>query len=135
MWWRWSRDAIATSPVDTLGRDTTTGWIMQSGTRATRILTNGQFRYRFLRWNATAHDFARTSHDCCNHGNPVAFGDCHSAFHQSPMPSESEPVCVWSQHGKRSSTLSRYGFARERLRGSRVILQPGVFTAHSKSTT
>ena len=26
------------------------------------------------------------------HGNPVAFGDCHSAFHQSPMPSESEPV-------------------------------------------
>ena len=28
------------------------------------------------------------------HGNPVAFGDCHSAFHQSPMPSESEPVNV-----------------------------------------
>ena len=28
------------------------------------------------------------------HGNPVAFGDCHSAFHQSPMPKESEPVCV-----------------------------------------
>ena len=24
-------------------------------------------------------------------GNPVAFGDCHSAFHQSPMPLESEP--------------------------------------------
>ena len=23
------------------------------------------------------------------HGNPVAFGDCHSAFHQSPMPIES----------------------------------------------
>ena len=28
------------------------------------------------------------------HGNPVAFGDCHSAFHRSPMPSESEPVYV-----------------------------------------
>ena len=28
------------------------------------------------------------------HGNPVAFGDCHSAFRQSPMPSESEPVNV-----------------------------------------
>ena len=27
-------------------------------------------------------------------GNPSAFGDCHSAFLQSPMPSESEPVCV-----------------------------------------
>ena len=28
------------------------------------------------------------------HGNLVAFGDCHSAFHQSPMLSESEPVYV-----------------------------------------
>ena len=28
------------------------------------------------------------------HGNPVAFGDCHSAFHQSLMPSESEPMYV-----------------------------------------
>ena len=28
------------------------------------------------------------------HRNPVAFGDCHSAFHQSPMPSESEPMYV-----------------------------------------
>ena len=27
-------------------------------------------------------------------GNPVAFGDCHSAFHESPMPSDSEPVYV-----------------------------------------
>ena len=27
-------------------------------------------------------------------GNPVTFGDCHSASHQSPMPSDSEPVCV-----------------------------------------
>ena len=23
------------------------------------------------------------------HGNPVAFGDCHSAFHLSPMPTDS----------------------------------------------
>ena len=28
------------------------------------------------------------------HGNPVAFGDCRIAFHQSPMPSDSEPVHV-----------------------------------------
>ena len=28
------------------------------------------------------------------HGTPVAFGDCHSACNQSPMPSESEPVYV-----------------------------------------
>ena len=28
------------------------------------------------------------------HGNPVAFGDCHSAFHQSPMPSDSVRTSV-----------------------------------------
>ena len=28
------------------------------------------------------------------HGNPVAFGDCHSAVHQSPVPIEPEPVYV-----------------------------------------
>ena len=26
------------------------------------------------------------------HGNPFAFGDCHNAFHQSSMSSESEPM-------------------------------------------
>ena len=40
------------------------------------------------------------------HGSPVVFGDCHCASHQSPMPSESEPVFVdssgleYSQHTK-----------------------------------
>ena len=47
------------------------------------------------------------------HGNPVAFGDCHSAF--------------W--------TLPRYGFARKLCKDSRFLLRPGVFTAHRKSTT
>ena len=28
------------------------------------------------------------------HGSPVAVGDSQSAFHQSPMPSDSEPVYV-----------------------------------------
>ena len=28
------------------------------------------------------------------HGNPVACVDCHSVFHQSPVPSDSEPVYV-----------------------------------------
>ena len=28
------------------------------------------------------------------HGHQVAVGDCHSAFHESPMPSRSEPVHV-----------------------------------------
>ena len=45
------------------------------------------------------------------HGNPVTFGDCQSAFHQSPMPSESDPV------------ISRF---RHRV---------GVLTARRKSTT
>ena len=49
------------------------------------------------------------------HGSPEAFGYCHSAFHKSPMPSDSEPVCVepW--------TLPKYGFARK-LSGSEPLL-------------
>ena len=43
---------------------TQTGRIIQSETCGTRISTYGQFRCRFPRWNAKAHDFARTSHDC-----------------------------------------------------------------------
>ena len=38
----------------------------KSETRGTQISTNGKLRYKFLRWNAKAHDFARTSHDSCN---------------------------------------------------------------------
>ena len=56
------------------------------------------------------------------HGNPVAFGDCHSAFHQSPMPSESEPVYVHSW------TLPRYVFARKLFKDSRFLLKPGPYT-------
>ena len=26
------------------------------------------------------------------HGNPVAVGDCQSAFHQSPLPNDSKPL-------------------------------------------
>ena len=63
------------------------------------------------------------------HGNPVAFGDCHSAFHQSPMPLN-QNQCMWSQHRKHSWTLPRYGFARKLFLDSRFLLRPGVFTAH-----
>ena len=43
--------------------------------------------------------------------------------------------CVWSQHQKRSWTLPRCDFARQRSRDSRSLLRPGVFTAHRRSTT
>ena len=80
---------------NSLGIKTETGWILQGETCCTRIRTNGQFRYRLLRWNAKALDFACTSLTIAAlHGNPVAFGDCRSAFHQSPLPSDSEPVNV-----------------------------------------
>ena len=65
------------------------------------------------------------------HGNPVAFGDCHSAFHQSPMPIESEPVS-WNEHLKHSWTLPRYGFARKLFRDSRSLLRPG-YSQHTEN--
>ena len=58
-----------------------------------------------LRWSAKAFDFARTLTIAAIHGNPVAVGDCYSAFHQSPMPIESEqafvepaPEAQWALH-------------------------------------
>ena len=52
------------------------------------------------------------------HGNPVAFGDCHSAFHQSPMPSESEPVYVESAP-KAQFDSSEVWFCKKELRSLR----------------
>ena len=66
-------------------------------------------------------------------GNPVAIGDCHSAFHQSPMPSESEPVCV--KPAREAQLDSSKGFARKLFKDSRFLLRHGVFTAHRKSAT
>ena len=87
------------------------------------FLTNSKLRYRFLRWNAKAHDFARTSHDRSNSRK----SSCHSAFHQSLMPTEPELVYV-EQHLKHSWTLPRYGFARKLFDDSRSFLRTGAFT-------
>ena len=61
------------------------------------------------------------------HGHPVAFGDCHSAFHQSPMPSESEPVYVEPAPEAQLDSSKVWLCKKART--------PGVFTAHRKSTT
>ena len=68
------------------------------------------------------------------HRNPSASGDCHSAFHQSTMPSESEPVYVEPALEAQLDS-SRYGFARKLFKDSRFLSMPGVFTAQRKSTT
>ena len=60
---------------NTLGIKTETGWVTQNEICGARIQT------ALLTIAAI-------------HGNPIAFGDCHSTHHQSPMPSESEPVYV-----------------------------------------
>ena len=46
------------------------------------------------KWNAKPHDFARTSHDRCNSRKSSCIRRLSQFFHHSPMPSESEPVCV-----------------------------------------
>ena len=70
------------------------------------------------------------------HGNPVAFGDCHSAYHQSPMPSESEqPVYVEPVPEAQIDSSKVCLSARKRFKASRFLHRLGVFTAHRKSTT
>ena len=68
------------------------------------------------------------------HGHPVAFGDGHSAFHQSPMSSESEPVYVEPMLEAQVDS-SKVWLCMKALQGLRFFHRPGVFTAHKKSTT
>ena len=49
------------------------------------------------------------------HWNRVAFGDCHSAFHQPPMPNDFRDQCTWSQCLKQrlfQSVALQEGFSR-----------------------
>ena len=56
------------------------------------------------------------------HGNPVAFGDCHSAFHQSPMPSEPEPVYV-EPAPEAQLDSSKTWLCKEAFQGLKMSLQ------------
>ena len=90
-----SRQAtITTSSVDTLGTKTTAGRILQNANCGKRIRVDCQSCCSFFLQQRQAQDFARTSHDRCNPWKSSCFRDCHSAFHHSPVPSESEPVYV-----------------------------------------
>ena len=86
--------AIATCSLDTLGVETSTGRILQvrllargceQTVRSDVDVYGGTPKLTTLRGPLT---------NAAIHRNTVAFGDCHSAFHQSPMPIESEPVHV-----------------------------------------
>ena len=68
------------------------------------------------------------------HGNPVAFRDCRNAFHQSTMPSESEPVHV-EPAPEAQLDSSKVWLCKEVFQGLKIFLRHGVFTAHRKSTT
>ena len=67
-------------------------------------------------------------------GNPVALGDCQSAFHQSPMPSDSEPVYV-EPAPKPQLDSSKMWLCKKAFQGLKISPQAWVFTAHRKSTT
>ena len=56
------------------------------------------------------------------HGNPLAFGDCHSAFHQSPMPSEPEPVYV-EPAPEAQLDSSKTWLCKEAFQGLKMSLQ------------
>ena len=61
------------------------------------------------------------------HGNPVAFGGCHSAFHQSPMPSESEPVYV--EPAPEAQLDSSKGLCKKAVQG--LMIFPQAWCIHS----
>ena len=52
------------------------------------------------------------------HWNRVAFGDCHSAFHQPPMPNDSGPVYV--EPVLEAKTIPKCGFAGRLFEVSRL---------------
>ena len=62
------------------------------------------------------------------HGNIMAFGDCHSACHQSPMPSEAEPVYVEPVLETQVGLFQCFFLARMLCKVSRFRARVGVFT-------
>ena len=69
------------------------------------------------------------------HGNPVAFGDCHNTFHDSPTPSDADPVYVEPAPETQLDT-SNVWLCKNAFQGlTFFLLRPGVFTAHRRSTT
>ena len=70
------------------------------------------------------------------HGNPVDFGDCQSAFHLSPMPSESEPVYV-EPAPEAQLDSSKVWLCKKAFQGLNISPQACSIhiTAHRKSTT
>ena len=61
-------------------------------------------------------------------GNPVAFGDCHSAFHRSPMPIVSEPVCV-EPAPEAQLDSSKVWFCKKAFQGLKI--SPQTWCIHS----
>ena len=62
------------------------------------------------------------------HGNPVAFGDCHSAFHESPTPSDADPVYVEPAPETQLDT-SKVWLCKNAFRG--LIISPQAWGIHS----
>ena len=56
------------------------------------------------------------------HGNPLAFGDCHSACHQSPFPSESEPV-YWEPVPEAQVDSSKFWLCKKAPQGLKISPQ------------
>ena len=66
------------------------------------------------------------------HGNPVASGDCHSAFHQSHMPSDSEPVYV-EPAPEAQLDSSKVRLCKKAFQGLKISLQ--AWSIHSTQKT
>ena len=82
--------------------------------------------------NANAHDFARTSHDCCKSRESSLLSETVTVrFHPSPMPCESEPVYVEPVPEAKLDS-SKVGLCKKSFKDSRIILRPGIFTENKR---
>ena len=86
-----------TSCLETLRAQRAIGQHMQVASCGTRFCTNSQSERSFYGGTLHLATLRGLLMLAAIHGNPVAVGDCQSAFHQSPMlcdpePAQAEPV-------------------------------------------
>ena len=112
---------METSSLNTLG--------IKAETCGTRSRTNGQFRYRFLRWSAKAHELcAHFSRLQQFKGIQLLLEIVTVHFISSPMPIVSEPVCV-EPAPEAQLDSSKVWFCKKAFQGLKI--SPQTWCIHS----
>ena len=133
VWWRWStdhsRNNLSTRWVSKLRLDGSYKVTLVARRFEQTVISDTDF----YAGTPKTHDFARTSRDSCNSRKYSYFwGLCHSAFHQSPTPSESEPVHV-EPAPEAQLDSSKVWLCKKAFQGLKIFLQAwGIHTTESQ---